>query len=1048
MSRTSRTSRDQPQEPRVSPLGRVLDVVVVSHESEGLLGEALDALPCDARVVVVDNRSLDQSVEVARAHGAAVVVNEVNAGFGTAANQGAAVGDAELVLFLNPDARIEVEDLRRVVQHLDAHPGTAVAGPRLAHGDGSFQRGRWPYPTARESWRWALGGRRCRPLPDDDGGPRGGFVVGACLLVRRAAFEAIGGFDARYWLYAEETDLCWRLHQAGYGVDLVAEASARHVGGASGDSASPLIVEHFDRGSERFILEHDGRAALVSHRVATLLGTGIRSLRGGERRQRIRRRRVARLLVSSPTSVSLTSPATEASDETLVVCSLEPWDETLRRNQLLVGELLLRRPHLRVLFVEPPLDRLHQLRTGGRPGHGRQRGLRSVRADGRVLAFQPVKDLPRVVGPFADRALRRQVRGAARRAGFVRPTLWINDASYAPLLAETGWPAVYDITDDWLEAATTARALLRLERAEADLLAHADEVVVCSPGLVERRQEQRPDLHLIPNAVDATLFGAPQPRPDDLPSGPTAVYVGTLHEDRLDVDLVAQLAAAADLSVVLVGPDALAEGARRRLEEAGVHLLGPRPHASVPGYLQHADVVVVPHVVSPFTESLDPIKAYECLAVGRPTVATEIAGFRELGVPVEAVRREAFVATVVARAREDRAAEPQVVPSWAERADAFEGVLRLARADDAERPLRVLRVWHSGVMRTWRGRERALRDAGVDLTLVSASSWNEGGRDVAFEAGDDFAVPVATVGRHPFRFAYSPVRLYRLLRRGQLDLLDLHEEPASIAAAEVLALRHLARCDAPYLLYSAQNIEKRYPPPFRWIERYALRHAAGVHVCNVDAGRILQDKGLEGEVEVLGLGVDLESFGWTWPSARPSGPTIGYVGRLEAHKGVDVLVDALAELPGATLRLVGEGPARKALEQQAERLGVDDRVDLVGFVGQDELPGEYRRFDVLAVPSMSNPRWTEQFGRVVVEAMAVGVPVVASRCGELPVVVGDAGLLVEPGDPVALAAALTSVLSSPAEHARLVAAGLVQAEQYTWPAIAESQLALYRRVVA
>ena len=115
-----------------------------------------------------------------------------------------------------------------------------------------------------------------------------------------------------------------------------------------------------------------------------------------------------------------------------------------------------------------------------------------------------------------------------------------------------------------------------------------------------------------------------------------AVYVGTLHEDRLDVDLVDQVASALpEVSFVFVGPDALEPAASSRLAaNKNVELLGARRHADVPAYLQHADVIVVPHVVSSFTESLDPIKAYECLAVGRPTVATPIAGFRGLPTPV------------------------------------------------------------------------------------------------------------------------------------------------------------------------------------------------------------------------------------------------------------------------------------------------------------------------------------------------------------------------------------------------------------------------------
>jgi glycosyltransferase involved in cell wall biosynthesis len=111
-------------------------------------------------------------------------------------------------------------------------------------------------------------------------------------------------------------------------------------------------------------------------------------------------------------------------------------------------------------------------------------------------------------------------------------------------------------------------------------------------------------------------------------------------------------------------------------------MLGPRPQANVPGFLQHADVLFVPHLVNPFTESLDPVKAYECLAVGRPTVATPVAGFRELAGAVTIAPREAFVDAVRA-ATLDGASSPHIslVPTWDDRALVFERVLARAGAD-------------------------------------------------------------------------------------------------------------------------------------------------------------------------------------------------------------------------------------------------------------------------------------------------------------------------------------------------------------------------------
>jgi teichuronic acid biosynthesis glycosyltransferase TuaH len=363
----------------------------------------------------------------------------------------------------------------------------------------------------------------------------------------------------------------------------------------------------------------------------------------------------------------------------LVVCSLEPWDDVWRRNQFLADALLRRSGALRVLFVEPPADILFELVQRRRPT---MPSIRSLRTDGRLHALRPLKPLPRRFGPLSDRALQRRVIDAAQRLGFTRPTLWLNDVTYAPLISRTGWPTLYDVTDDWLLAPLPEREIDRLRSLDAMALANAHEVVVCSPALAASRGAGR-RVTLVANGVDHEHFRRPRPRPDDLPRAPTAVYVGTLHESRLDIELVIELARTlTTLSVVLVGPDALQQAARRSLSaEPNVHLLGSRPYTDVPAYLQHADVVIVPHRVTPFTESLDPIKAYECLAVDTPTVATPIAGFRELGGCITVAPRESFVEAVRVPARTVPSRRPDPAKrggSWEERACAFELVLTRA----------------------------------------------------------------------------------------------------------------------------------------------------------------------------------------------------------------------------------------------------------------------------------------------------------------------------------------------------------------------------------
>ncbi|MGA1827844.1 glycosyltransferase [Microbacterium sp.] len=369
----------------------------------------------------------------------------------------------------------------------------------------------------------------------------------------------------------------------------------------------------------------------------------------------------------------------------LVVMSLERWDEVWRRNQHLMDGLLRSDPGLRVLFVEPPADPLHDIASRRRPARGsRLSEIRGV-AESRLWRFRPVKWLPRRLDAHADKRLTNDVMRAARRLGMTQPLLWLNDPSATTLSMTTGWPTLYDMTDDWLAAARPAAELRRVAAAEKHLLTHAAEIVACSAELVRRKSPQRPPdrepIALIPNAVDIAAYRRATIRPPDLPNGRVALYVGTLHQDRLDVGLCEESARAlaGESTLVLVGPNALGTQVTERLRRSGVLLLGERSRDAVIAYLQHADVLVVPHVVTPFTESLDPIKLYEYQAVGRPVVSTAVAGFRDAsGVTTTRSRAVTFAAAIrnawTGESPDHRAAATRV-PDWSERVEAFRDVL-------------------------------------------------------------------------------------------------------------------------------------------------------------------------------------------------------------------------------------------------------------------------------------------------------------------------------------------------------------------------------------
>lgn len=379
----------------------------------------------------------------------------------------------------------------------------------------------------------------------------------------------------------------------------------------------------------------------------------------------------------------------DAGARDLVVLSLEPWDEVWRRNQHLVAGLLAADPGLRVLFVEPPVDHLHDLRRGASPTIGRRLrrlGPHDGAPEGRAWAYRPTKWLPRRLDAGGDDRRARAVGRVAHRLGMADPVLWVNDPDGAAVLRATGWRSLYDVTDDWLRAVREPAELDRIRAAEQVLVAECAEVVVCSPALVRAKGADRP-VTLLTNAVDVDGYRTPAERPADLPDGDYALYVGTLHPDRLDVEACLRLAThlrATGARLVLVGPPLLDPLDLTRLEAAGALVLGARPAALVPAYLQHAGVLVVPHVVDGFTDSLDPIKLYEYLAVGRPVVATPVAGFRDQPADRVTTASPQNLADAVVRVLAERRPDglgplPPDVPRWTDRVAEMQQVLARVR---------------------------------------------------------------------------------------------------------------------------------------------------------------------------------------------------------------------------------------------------------------------------------------------------------------------------------------------------------------------------------
>ncbi len=1037
-----------------------LDVVIVTYNSASRLPKVLDSLPGDVQVTVVDNGSTDGSADVAEARGATVVRGSVNAGFASGCNRGAAFGHAKTILFLNPDAVIESDALERLVEVFYADPQIGVASPRLVYTSGHKQRVQWPYPSAVGAWREALGLHPYVEESDD------GFVVGACFAVRREAFEAAGGFDERFWLYGEEADLCRRIEDLGWTIRRIPSAAAIHEGGASaGDDPveNRVVFEHFMRGGEHFVDKHGGRRALVSYRAANFVGSVGRGVLGVGRRSAEHRRRasrMARTAVSRPTRVLLDSPAMSAPGKGLVVCSHEAWDEVWRRNQFFVRELLAADPDLHVLFVSRPID--VPLEVKNRSGRKRLPGLRPVEGEGRIIRFEPVKWLPRKLGSMADDWRDAQVLDAVSQLGFVDPKLWVNDPSYATLADRVDWPAVYDITDDWTEVADAAEAA-KVREWESRLFRRCEAVTVCSKALLESRANVRDDLVLIPNAVDVEMMQRPRMRPADLPAGRVAVYVGTLHSDRLDVDLTARLARDLDdVTVVLVGPDCLDTASRLVLDAAGVRRLGARAYEDIPAYLQHADVLIVPHVVSAFTDSLDPIKLYENLAVGTPTVSTPVAGFRDAGDPIRIASSAEFPASVRALLDEPPEVSPHPVPSWAERAAAFRAVLDAIGESRLEKKRRVVYFDHcaqlSGGELALARLLPALRDDVDPLVILGEHGPLE-------QVLSNHEVPTSVVeldpdlahtNRHQVSALHTGPRtmlstlsaiakLTRRLRAERPDLIHTNSLKAALIGGVAGRL-----ADVPVIWHIRDRMADDYLPgsAIRLVRTAAWFLPTSI-IVNSEATR--SALGMEGAT-VVHSPIDVDAFAEAASiSSDSSELKIVMVGRLAPWKGQSVFLDAFAKaFPAGDARaalagaaLFGEDAYEGQISAQIDDLGIADRVDFLGFV--DDVPGLLASCDIL-VHASTVP---EPFGQVVVEGMAAGLAVAATDVGGPAEVITDGvdGVLFPPNDVDALSAVLSRLAESPDERNRLGAAGRARAKDFAPETIATHVERVYSTVV-
>jgi glycosyltransferase involved in cell wall biosynthesis len=538
------------------------------------------------------------------------------------------------------------------------------------------------------------------------------------------------------------------------------------------------------------------------------------------------------------------------------------------------------------------------------------------------------------------------------------------------------------------------------------------------------------------------------------------------------VDAMAEVGKTAPDAVCVVA----GEGSQRAMLEEKIaalnlgetmRLLGFRKDAQ--SIIAAGDLFILPSLAEPFGLVL-----VEAMALGKAVIGTDAGGPREiveqevtglLVKPGDAVEMGA----AIARLASDSSMRAAMGVRGRERYERLFTLQRMTRdilaiyrralgEEDPKRKLRVLLISHTCQTRN-EGQPKADelgRLGDINLMVLTPERFNHYGiwknAEIPDSRGYGYAVrKVMWPWLGPFQnYLHWYPSLGGILRRFKPDIIDLWEEPWGLVSAHACWLRNRILPDATVLMESEQNIDKSWPPPFRWLEKYTLRNA------NFAVGRssgvidVLRKKGYTGPARVVGNAANTDLFK---PMDREAckrelglkGFVAGYAGRLVERKGLTDLIDALKFCPSdVTVLFVGGGEQQPVLEERARAAGVADRVRFLPTRKLEELPPIMNAMDVFVLPSWTVPSWKEQFGRVIIEAHACQTPVIGSDSGAIPDVVGEGGLIFPERDAQKLAEAIMELHRSPDRARRMGAAGRAQVEaRYTWHRVAEQMRDIY-----
>ncbi|MFK7801276.1 MAG: glycosyltransferase [Anaerolineae bacterium] len=372
--------------------------------------------------------------------------------------------------------------------------------------------------------------------------------------------------------------------------------------------------------------------------------------------------------------------------------------------------------------------------------------------------------------------------------------------------------------------------------------------------------------------------------------------------------------------------------------------------------------------------------------------------------------------------------------------------------------MRVLMVSKACLTGTYQAKLTAIgQTPGVDLAVMVPPFWDDpAGRIELEQRYTDgyqlFIEPLRFNGN--YHFHYWPT-LRQKIADFRPDIIHMDEEPYNLATW--LAWRAATRAGAKFLFFSWQNLNRQYPFPFSWMEQQVLRNSDFAIMGNQDAAQVFAQKGYAGPQAVIPqFGTDPTIFK---PAEEPSQQaktgnekSIGFAGRLIYGKGLDLLIQAVAQLPADLeweLKIAGEGPELDNLQKLAIKLDVGQKVLFLSRMGSGEMPEFLQSLDLLVLPSRSLPNWKEQFGRILIEAMACGLPIIGSDSGEIPNVIGEAGLVFPEGDIFTLVNLIEQLLADSDRRAKLGKTGRERVLQnFTQVQVATATVEVYRAIAS